>query len=80
MNTDPLSTNRSSATYIKILNKCKNNGQRDYWTDVNYCTDLQSIDLLLEEGKMYWIDIYTYNYYWVDGSVTFSVLAPPLNS
>ena len=32
MNTDPLSTNRTSSNYIKILSKCNTNNNRDYWT------------------------------------------------
>ena len=79
MNMVPLSTDRSSSAYTKILNKCSTNGPRDYWTGVNSCNDLHSIDLSLEEGKMYWIDIFTYNW-WYYNSVTFSVEAPPLDN
>ena len=79
MNMVPLSTDRSSSAYTKILNKCSTNGPRDYQTGVNSCNDLHSIDLSLEEGKMYWIDIFTYNWWW-DNSVTFSVETPPLDN
>lgn len=45
MNTDPLTTNRSSSNYIKILNKCNTNNLRDYWSGLSQCSDLHSIDL-----------------------------------